>query len=308
MKVENILDAIGAINDEAVPDAEAYKQAKSNSPVKWAAVAACFGLIVTAAIVVLPGLLKGTGGVVPPPNSNLGPVVNDNDNQHNDEPLHPPSEREITINWDNVAMNESAGLAPDYSRLYPDPALYEEEIWGQKEIKDYYGWELNVPYIPNGLSGGGQAVTATIYRDKAAGKVIEDQVGRGFWAGFWEDGSPKSDDNIVIPRGFTITVSKLGIIHCGLLLTDEERTTDFGGVPVTLSHTALSYGDGISNVPAGYYDIYAASFTLDGVEYEIEAQRLELEEVIKIAASIINTPYSGDFVVGKNSTNCHNRD
>lgn len=262
MKVENILDAIGAINDEAVPDAEAYKQAKSNSPVKWAAVAACFGLIVTAAIVVLPGLLKGTGGVVPPPNSNLGPVVNDNDNQHNDEPLHPPSEREITINWDNVAMNESAGLAPDYSRLYPDPALYEEEIWGQKEIKDYYGWELNVPYIPNGLSGGGQAVTATIYRDKAAGKVIEDQVGRGFWAGFWEDGSPKSDDNIVIPRGFTITVSKLGIIHCGLLLTDEERTTDFGGVPVT----------------------------------------------IKITASIINTPYSGDFVVGKNSTNCHNRD
>lgn len=133
-------------------------------------------------------------------------------------------------------------------------------------------------------------------------------MGRGFWAGFWEDGSPKSDDNIVIPRGFTITVSKLGIIHCGLLLADEERTTDFGGVPVTLSHTALSYGDGISNVPAGYYDIYAASFTLDGVEYEIEAQRLELEEVIKIAASIINTPYSGDFVVGKNSTNCHNRD
>ena len=51
-------------------------------------------------------------------------------------------------------------------------------------------------------------------------------------------------------------------------------------------------------MPAGYYDIYTASFTLDGVEYEISAQRLELEEVIKIVASIIN-PYSENFVMGR---------
>ena len=48
----------------------------------------------------------------------------------------------------------------------------------------YYGWELNVPYIPDGLTGGGQAVTATIYRDNTTEKVIEDQVSRGFWADF----------------------------------------------------------------------------------------------------------------------------
>ena len=51
-------------------------------------------------------------------------------------------------------------------------------------------------------------------------------------------------------------------------------------------------------MPAGYYDIYTASFTLDGVEYEIMAQRLELEEVIQITASVINRPYREDFVVG----------
>ena len=50
-------------------------------------------------------------------------------------------------------------------------------------------------------------------------------------------------------------------------------------------------------MPAGYYDIYTASFTLDGVEYEVSAQRLELEEVIKITASIIK-PYQEGFVVG----------
>lgn len=75
MKVENILDAIGAINDEAVRDARIYRRAKSNSAVKWGAMAACLGLIVTAAIAALPDLLKGPGGVVPPPNPNLGPGV-----------------------------------------------------------------------------------------------------------------------------------------------------------------------------------------------------------------------------------------
>ena len=85
-------------------------------------------------------------------------------------------------------------------------------------------------------------------------------------------------------------------------------TTDFGGVPVTLSHCSMKHGpfdptkkaaDGLSNMPAGYYDIYTASFTLDGVEYEVLAQRLEVEEVIKIVASIINMPCSENFVVGR---------
>ena len=306
MNAAQFSSALGKVNDKYIMEAITYERKKKSGWLKWGMMAACFGLILTAALT-LPGILKGPNKIEPPPNPGPGSVVGDNDNQTSNEPLQPPDEREITINWDNVAVNESAGLAPDYSRLYPDPALYEEEIWGQEEIKDYYGWELNVPYIPDGLTGGGQAVTATIYRDKTTGKVIEDQVGRGFWVDFWEDGSPKSDDNIEIPKGFTITVSKLGIFHCCLLPVDEERTTDFGGVPVTLSHCSMKHGpfdptqkapDGLSNMPAGYYDIYTASFTLDGVEYEVSAQRLELEEVIKITASIINMPYSEDFVVG----------
>ncbi len=81
MKVENILDAIGAINDEAVQDARAYKQAKSNNAVKWAAVAACFCLNVTVAMAALPGLLKGPNGVIPPTIFSPGSAVGDDDNQ-----------------------------------------------------------------------------------------------------------------------------------------------------------------------------------------------------------------------------------
>ena len=198
------------------------------------------------------------------------------------------------------------GLAPGAVPLYRDPALYNEEILDAEGVRTYYGWELAPAYIPDDLTGGGKAVSGRIVREKATGNVVEDQAGRSFWVDFGEDGSPRSNDDIVIPKGFTITVSKLGIIHCGLLPVDEERTTDFGGVPVTLSHCSMKHGpfdptkkapDGLSNMPAGYYDIYTASFTLDGVEYEISAQRLELEEVIKIVASIID-PYSENFVVG----------
>lgn len=307
MTVENILNAMGKINDEAVKDARTYKRTRFSKVAKWGAMAACLCLILTTAMVTLPDILKEPGGVVPPPNPAPGPVSSGKEDQPDDHSLPVSNEQNIVINWDNVIVNESIGMASDASRLYPDPALYEKEIWGQKEIKDYYGWELNVPYIPDGLTDGGNVAAATVYRDKSTGELIEDQVSRGFWVDFWEDGRPKSDDDIVIPKGFTITVSKLGILHCCLLPVDEERTTDFGGVNVIITHCSMKHGpfdptqkapDGLSNMPAGYYDIYVASFTLDGVEYEMETQRLELEEVIKIVASVINVPYSEDFIVG----------
>lgn len=45
MKNENILDAIGMINEEAVRDAKAYQRPKSRNWVKWGTVAACLCLV-----------------------------------------------------------------------------------------------------------------------------------------------------------------------------------------------------------------------------------------------------------------------
>lgn len=50
MKVDNILDAIGTINDKAVQDARAYKRSRYSKALKWGAVAACLCLIVVVAI------------------------------------------------------------------------------------------------------------------------------------------------------------------------------------------------------------------------------------------------------------------
>lgn len=62
MKVDNILDAIGAINDETVQDARTYKRTKYSKIAKWGAMVACFGLIVTVTILTLPGILRESSG------------------------------------------------------------------------------------------------------------------------------------------------------------------------------------------------------------------------------------------------------
>ena len=62
MKAENILDAIGAINDEAVQDARAYKWVRYNKAVKWGAMVACAGLIITVTALTLPGILREPSG------------------------------------------------------------------------------------------------------------------------------------------------------------------------------------------------------------------------------------------------------
>ena len=298
MNAEQFSSALGKVNDKYIMEAVTYELKKKSGWLKWGAMAACIGLIFTVTMAALPGILKGQGTIVPPPDPSIpGPVASDGRDQPSVEPLQPPSEPEITINWDNVAVNESAGLAQNAAPLYRDPAIYNEEILNTEGVRAYYGWELAPAYIPDDLTGGGKAVLGRIVREKATGNVVEDQAGRSFWVDFGEDGSPKSNDDIVIPQGFTIRASRLRILHCCLLPVDNERTTDFGGVPVTLRHCSLPYGDGASKTPAGYYDIYTAAFTLNGVEYEIEAQRLELEEVIKITASIIS-PFHEDFIVG----------
>lgn len=292
-------NALGKVSDKYIMEAVTYERKKNLGWMKWGMMAACFGLVFTLTMFKLPGLMQGFYGAVPP--DPIVPVPS-----ASAEPLQPVEEQEVVIHWDKVAVNESEALTTDGVRRYYDPAFYTEETWGQKEIRDYYGWELNAPYIPDGLTGGGWAVTATVWRDKATGELVEDQVGRGFWSGFWEDGSPKSSDDLYIPTGFTIQVSKLGILHCALLPVDDAKTTDFGGVAVTLSHCSMPHGpfdptqkdpSGLHNMPAGYYDIYVASFHMDGVEYEIEAHRLELEEVVKIIAAVTN-PNEKSVAVG----------
>lgn len=61
MTNENILDAIGGINEKAVQDAKAYKRPKSKRWFRWGAMAACLCLVIGIAIPILHH--KGKGGI-----------------------------------------------------------------------------------------------------------------------------------------------------------------------------------------------------------------------------------------------------
>lgn len=200
MRSIDLYNAICAVDDDILQRSEdAAGGRKKSGWRKWGVMAACLGLIVTAAVAALPGLLNGPGGVVPPPDP--GPVFSDGDKLPNTDSHQPPDGQSIGINWDNVNVNESEGLAPDYALRYYDPALYDSASWGEEEVRAYYGWDLTPAYLPDGLTGGGNAAAGSIVREKDSGEIVQDQAGRGFWVDFWEDGSPKSDDDIVIPRG-----------------------------------------------------------------------------------------------------------
>ena len=304
MNAKQFSFALGKVDDKYIMESAAYQRKKKTGWRKWGMMAACFCLLLTAAAI-LPGVLKGPGGVLPPTGpAAAGPVTDENDRQPGtDEPKSP----QVIIEWDKVAVNESTGMISDAAPRYYDPKLYHTEDWGEKEIAAYYGWNLEPGYIPEGLTDGGKGPGGIMYQERATGKIVQDQGGRGFWTDFWEDGSPKSNDDLYIPTGFTVQASKLGILRCALLPVDEERTTDFGGVPVTLTHCSMKHGpfdptqkapDGLSNMPAGYYDIYTAFFTLSGTKYEVTAQRLELEEVVQIAASVIGGQAGESITVG----------
>lgn len=294
-----LLHAMNGVRAAYIQEAKETGKERTGLRMRYFAAAACLCLALLGALRAgLPGVL-GPKPPVPPAAAVVSEAPGEKD------PLQPSEPPTVTIRWQDVVVNESAGLSADATRLYMDPALYEAEHWDMDQVREYFGWELAPAYIPEGLTGGGQGVGLTIYRDKATGKLLEDQAGRGFWVDFWEDGSPKSDDDIVIPKGFTVTASKLGILHCGLLPVEEERITQFDRTDVTITHASLPYGpfdptqkdpSGLYNKPAGYYDVYVAAFTLDGVEYEVATQRLELEELIKITASIISP--TEDIIVG----------
>lgn len=302
MNAEQFYSVLGDVNDRYIMEAIAYARKKTSGWLKWGGLAACFGLILAAALATLPGILKGQGGALPPPAPDVpGPVVSAGGEPSATDSPQPSEARTVVINWNNVYMNEASGLL-DAAPLYRDPEYYAQETWGEAEIVAWYGWDLVPGYIPEGLSSGGRTAYAGIVREIATGEIVQEQAGLGFWTSFWEDGGPKSDDDIVIPTGFTVAVSKLSILHCAILPVDECKTTDFGGVSVILSHCSLPHGpfdptrkdpSGLYNMPAGYYDVYVASFTMNGVDYEIKAQRLELEELIRIVASVIDVSSVG---------------
>ena len=67
------------------------------------------------------------------------------------------------------------------------------------------------------------------------------------------------------------------------------KTSDIDGTADTFGYRSMPYGpyNPDTREPFGYYDMYVAEFEYDGIEYQIVAEQMEAEEVVKVVSSII---------------------
>lgn len=199
----------------------------------------------------------------------------------------------------NLHFNEIEGFS-DAARIWFDPALYDTDVaWGKDEVTDYYGKDLTPLYIPDGLVAASGNGTAKVILDKN-GKVIYDTIWLDFYHDYYEDGSPKLTEDVAALKGFSITVSKIGLLNdcCYILPENEVKTSDIDGTVVTFGYRSMPYGpyNPDTHEPSGYYDMYVAEFEYDGIEYQIVAEQMEAEEVVKVVSSII---YGEEVIVDK---------
>ena len=68
----------------------------------------------------------------------------------------------------------------------------------------------------------------------------------------------------------------------------RELDMKYGKICHNLSYNIVnSRRDAEECVNDAYYDMYVAEFEYDGIEYEIVAEQMEAEEIVKVVSSII---------------------
>ncbi len=260
MKKEDLFSLMGEVDEQKVADAQSLP-VKRSPWLKWGAVAACICLVAVSAFAL-----------------HIAPA--------------PTGEEKLYISMGDVFINELSDMEPDASKLRRDLTLYEKVLWDEPTVMDYYGKNLVPAYIPEGLMAAPGNGKGYAYIRKSDGKVVEDEVRLGFYHAYYEDGTPKLTDGVAAPKGFYLRASKLGLIHeCFYMMPENEvKTSDMNGTPVMIGYRSMPYGpySAETHEPSGYYDLYVAEFKFDGIDYQIVAEQMEKEDVIKVVASIVS--------------------
>lgn len=286
-ELEKLYDSLTSVDDRFILEASQLPEIceKKHSVWRtWGMVAACLGIVFMSAVVFFTGKI----------NSPVDTTVID---MHTEEQANPQEDSSlshrdpVSISMSSVFVNELSDVQTDASRLWRDPDFYEEVTWNENAIVEYYGKNPAPAYIPEGLYPARGNGIGHVYVQKSDGKVAEDQVWLGYYHAYQEDGSPRLTDDAAAPKGFHLRASKLGLLNCCIYILPENevKASDIGGIPVTIGYRPMPYGpyDAVTQEPAGVYDLYVAEFEFEGISYQIVAEQMELEEVVKIVTSII---------------------
>ncbi len=252
MNAKLFSEAMSEVNGKYYEEAANY-HCKKHGWVKWSAMAACLTVVLFTVFSVIPNYFRQQG-TTPPDNPNGVIVDTPTDNP---DDVTTPATSEIHISMDNISFNE-AGALTDVVRIWRDPELYEHIQWDKDAVIEYYGKDFTPAYIPDGLTAAIGNGTARVVADKSA-NIVEDTVWLGFYHDYYEDGSPKLTEGVTAHKGFSITVSKIGLLNdCFYILPENEvKTSDIDGTAVTFGYRSMPYGpyDPDTHEPSGYYDM-----------------------------------------------------
>lgn len=279
MNGTDLLRAMSHVDEKYLNAAE-EKSARRRAPMllRWGALAACAAVAVTGAF-----LLRQSTPVEPPTTvTDPSPWLTDRIPPDGPAVSDTPAPR-LTIELDTLAVNELTDPLPGgalSARFYLE---HEEVEWDAETIAAWFGkTDLTPAFLPDGLTPVQEGSRATVLTKKENGEVAIDLL--RFSA---QDG----DDVRIFPRRLVLTVSKHNPRPFRDWLHGNAvwETCEIAGVEVTIVHAVYSHGpyDPETREPAGYYDWYDVDFELDGLKYALTAQRLDLQEVAAVAASVI---------------------
>lgn len=297
MTKKSISEGISNISSRYIEEAADYsvkKKSRKSVWIKLGTMAACVAIAIAAFSVLTNRLNKqsvipsdapnnyiadNSSDITPSDDPNGGFVGNQNDHIS-------PAAVEIHIDMDNIFFNDFSELLAA-APLWYDPDVYDHIVWNTAEISEYYGKDLTPVYIPVGLKS---TYGTNIISDKI-GNIVLDTVWMGFYHDIDEFGSPILIEDIMAPKGFSVTVSKIGLLKdCIYILPENEvKASDIDGTSVTFGYRSMPYGpyDPDTHEPSGYYDMYVVQFNLNDVEYQIVAEQMAANEVVKVVSSII---------------------
>ena len=294
MNIKKFSDAMNEIDSKYIEEALSYKRSvKKYVRIKWAAAACIVGAVSVAIVSGLVSVNRQGGGfqeeaqeaaAVDPDDSMAGAADGTAGGVQSE-----PVSGAVHIDMSDITLNEIESYGAGDAALH-DPDTDIEDVWDMADIIEYFGRDITPAYIPEGLTAAENNGTAAVYV-RPDGSLSEDTVYLRFYSGYYADGSPELTDGIPAGKGVSVIASKTGMPRdCVYASPDSEvKASDIAGTEVIFGHYSLSYGpyDEETKEPAGYYDMYTAEFELEGAKYQIVAEQLPAEELIKVAASLI---------------------
>lgn len=290
MRGNEFLDKLELVDPTYIEEADQPLQRKRTVWLQLGGLAACLCVAAAAAFTFhgagrLPG--PNPGGIAPGPGTSQAPSP-----AVADSPTVSVQPDVLRIDLGGIVVND-ADEPVSAARLWYDPLFYEEVRWDSGDAADYFGRALAPAYVPEGLTPTNPEGSALAVLRREDGAVVYDTLALGYFRQFGtrEDGSPRFLDENCVQHGFQLTASKLGQHGCCVYLGPEDTVewSDIAGTPVAIGYRTMSHGpyDPDTHEPAGYYDMYVAQFTMDGISFQIVADEMTLEDVVKVAASII---------------------